>query len=72
MYYVYDPENGLERFEVESDAILAAKMRLEEYKDLSLNEWDSGVEHIAVFKQLFAAQDVSTVVEFEDWEIKAV
>lgn len=70
MWFLYDPEDGLEEFATEEEALLAARCKIETYRDHGLQEWIDGVERIAVFKKVCGVRDASRVPEHQDWRIE--
>jgi hypothetical protein len=69
MWFLYDPEDGFEEFATEEEAMLAARIKIETYRNHTLREWIDGVERIAVFKKVCGVRDASTCAEHEDWRI---
>ena len=69
MWFLYDPEDGLEEFATEDEAVLAARCKIETYRDRNRMEWIDGVERIAVFKKVCGVRDASKVAEHSDWRI---
>lgn len=70
MWFLYDPEDGLEEFVTEEEAMLAARCKIETYRDHGLHEWIDGVERIAVFKKVCGVRDASQVPEYADWRLE--
>lgn len=70
MWYLFDPEDGLEEFGTEQEAMLAARLKIESYRDRNALEWIDGVESIAVFKKIMGVKDASQVTEFADWRLE--
>lgn len=68
MWFTYDPEDGLEEFASRDEAILAAKMKIDTYRDGT--EWVDGVERIMVFEKVCGVRDTSPVSEYEQWKIE--
>lgn len=66
-WYLYDPEDGLEEFATQDEAVMAAKMKIQTYLDG--NEWIDGVERIAVFQKTHGMRDVSNVLMHADWQL---
>ena len=70
MWFLYFLEDGLEEFATEEEAILAARCKIETYRDRGAMEWIDGVECIAVFKKVVGVKDASQVPEFADWRLE--
>lgn len=69
-WWLYDPEDGLEEFASQEEAVQAAHCKIESYRDRLQMEWIDGVERIAVFQKVCGVRDASQVPEFEDWRLE--
>lgn len=70
MWIVYDPEDGLQEFATEAEAMLAARIKIETYRDRGSQEWIDGVECIAVLKKVCGVRDASQASEYADWRLE--
>lgn len=69
-WYVYDPDEGMKECQSQSDALLAARLAIETYRDRRLLEWHDGVDGILVVRKVFGMRDCSKIPEVADWRLE--
>ena len=69
MFYLYDPEDGLEGFATEEEALQAARSKIEKYKDHRQQKWIDGVDQITVFKLVCGVRDVSPSLMYSEYRL---